>query len=469
MSKLLLTILILLGKNIYSQTLNSKNYKIEITYNIYATGFDANEYLYSTSKLEVKDKFKIKKLLSEINNIQSFDYIFDNSQIDTLKIKNNPLELIKNYKRLKIDWNNHQKEFILKKLRNINTYKKFYKEYINVGCCVTLHHRYRDEFIVKIWENGILTSELRSRKSIGGYKIPWTNTLNNTKNYNFNIEKIVLKEFGMHNEIKKPLRGKKLLKYLSNKIIDYNITEIYRLSAYTYYSEIKELEPEFEIKYFGEVYGRGRYIWDEPQTFKIKLHNNKMLPNINLIFLASKKGKTIYSRDSIKKNYLKIVNRIQSIDFIVEYLENNPESTLDIYFFNGKNINEYNIENVNGNPENWEKHDKYVESLKWDETSDIKPSFDINKAIKTSEKIYCGCNYRFKREFLEKSIFFEIINKNKDSSVWFLLPDGRVLLYLMQGEKVLDYDYTAFGNKYTGVQYPCIMFNKSGKIIERKK
>ena len=466
MRKILLIILILLGKNIYSQTLNSK---IEITHNIYASGFDTDEYLYSTNKLEVKEKSNIKKLLSEINNNQTFDYIFENSQIDTLKIKNNPLELVQYYKELRIDWNNHQKEFISKKLRNVNTYKDYYKEYINNGCCVTMHQRYRDEFIIKIWENGILTSELKSRKSIGGFKIPWTNILNNTKNYNFNIEKIVLKEFGLHKKIRKPLRGKNLLKYLSNKIIDYNITEIYKLSAYTYYNEIKELETEFEIKYFGEVYGRGRYIWDEPQTFKIKLHNKKMLPNINLIFLASKTGKTIYSRDSIKNNYLEIVNRIQSIDFIVEYLKNNSESTLDIYFFNGKNINEYNIENVNGNPENWEKQDKYIESLKWYETSDIKPSFDINKAIKTSEKNYCGCNYRFKREFFEKSIFFEIRNKNKDSSVWFLLPDGRVLLYLMQGVKVLNYDYTAFGNKYSGMQYPCKIFDENGKIIERKK
>ena len=133
MRKILLIILILLGKNIYSQTLNSK---IEITHNIYASGFDTDEYLYSSKKLEIKEKSNIKKLLSEINSNQTFDYIFKNSQIDTLKIKNNPLELVKYYKELKIDWNNHQKEFISKKLRNVNTYKDYYKEYINNGCCM---------------------------------------------------------------------------------------------------------------------------------------------------------------------------------------------------------------------------------------------------------------------------------------------------------------------------------------------
>lgn len=444
----------------------SQNIKKEVylVHNLYASGFDNDEYLYSTDSIQIKNNRKTSDLLNAISNVQTVDNIFTNSKIDTLKILNNPLELIKKYKRSKVDWNQEQQDFIEPKLQDLKNYKKYYLDYLNNGCCITMHQRYRDEYQIRIFENNLLVNEITSRKSIGGFKIPWTNSLTGTKNYNFEIENIILDL----RKRPKPLKGNKLQKYLANKIIDYNITKLYELSAYTYYKEIKELDTEFDIKYFGEVYGRGRYIWDEPQTFKIKLHNDKMLPNVNLIFMSSKQGKSIYSRDSIINNYQKALKRVQNIPFITDYLNKHTQSTLDIYFFNNKTINEYNIDGVNKSPEDWKRQDDYVKSLDWYKTVDIEPSFDIPKAIKTSQRNNCGCNYRFDRKFIEQAIFFEIRNKNNDSSVWFLLPDDTVLLYLMQGEKVLEYDYKAFGNEYAGVQWPCKRFKLNGEIIERE-
>jgi hypothetical protein len=444
----------------------SQNIKKEVylVHNLYASGFDNDEYLYSTDSIQIKNDRKISDLLNAISNVQTVDDIFTNSKIDTLKILNNPLELIKKYKRSKVDWNQEQQDFIEPKLQDLKNYKKYYLDYLNNGCCITMHQRYRVEYQIRIFENNLLVNEITSRKSIGGFKIPWTNSLTGTKNYNFEIENIILDL----RKRPKPLKGNKLQKYLANKIIDYNITKLYELSAYTYYKEIKELDTEFNIKYFGEVYGRGRYIWDEPQTFKIKLHNDKMLPKVNLIFMSSKQGKSIYSRDSIINNYQKALKRVQNIPFITDYLNKHTQSTLDIYFFNNKTINEYNIDGVNKSPEDWKRQDDYVKSLDWYKTVDIEPSFDIPKAIKTSQRNNCGCNYRFDRKFIEQAIFFEIRNKNNDSSVWFLLPDDTVLLYLMQGEKVLEYDYKAFGNEYAGVQWPCKRFKLNGEIIERE-
>ncbi|WP_405293043.1 hypothetical protein [Algibacter sp. Ld11] len=448
----------------------SQNIKKEVylVHNLYASGFDNDEYLYSTDSIKIENNRKTSDLLTAISNVQSVDDVFKNSKIDTLKILNNPLELIKNYKNSKVDWNQEQKDFIKPKLRDLDIYKKYYLDYLNNGCCTTMHQRYRDEYKIKMFENNILVNEITSRKSIGGYKVPWTNSLTGTKNYNFDIENVLGDLIKSRRKKLRPLKGDKLQKYLTNKIIDYNITKLYELSAYTYHKEIKELESEFDIKYFGEVYGRGRYIWDEPQTFKIKLHNDEMLSNVNLIFMASKQGKSIYSRDSIIHNYQIVTKRVQNIQFITDYLKNHTQSTLDIYIFNNKTINEYNIDGINKSPEDWEKQDNYVKSLDWYKTADIEPSFDIPKAIKTSQKNNCGCNYRFDRKFIERAIFFEIRNKDKDSSVWFLLPDDTVLLYLMQGQKVLDYDYKDFGNEHAGVQWPCKRFKLNGEIIERK-
>ncbi|WP_299436503.1 hypothetical protein [uncultured Maribacter sp.] len=445
----------------FSQNIKKEVYLI---HNLYASGFDNDEYLYSTDSIQIENNRKISDLLNAISNVQTVDDIFTNSKIDTLKILNSPLKLIKKYKRSKVDWNQEQQDFIKPKLQDLKNYKKYYLDYLNNGCCITMHQRYRDEYQIRIFENNLLVNEITSRKSIGGFKIPWTNSLTGTKNYNFEIENIILDL----RKRPKPLKGNKLQKYLANKIIDYNITKLYELSAYTYYKEIKELDTEFDIKYFGEVYGRGRYIWDEPQTFKIKLHNEKMLPNVDLIFMSSKQGKSIYSRDSIINNYQKALKRVQDIPFITDYLKKHTQSTLDIYFFNNKTINKYNIDGVNKSPEDWKRQDDYVKSLDWYKTVDIEPSFDIPKAIKTSQKNNCGCNYRFDRKFIEQAIFFEIRNKNNDSSVWFLLPDDTVLLYLMQGEKVLEYDYKAFGNEHAGVQWPCKRFKLDGEIIERE-
>jgi hypothetical protein len=239
------------------------------------------------------------------------------------------------------------------------------------------------------------------------------------------------------------------------------------LTPYSYQTEINELQSDFQIISFEEVYGRGRYIWDEPKTMKITLKTDEMLPNVYLQFLASQVGNSIYSRDSIKKDYKQIIERIQSISFITDYVKNHKNTILDIYYFNNKGINKYNIDGVNKNPDEWKRQDAYIESLKRYEKNNIEPSFDIQKAIKTSERNDCGCNYRFDNEFIEKSIFFELSDKEtKENSVWFLLPNDYVLLYIMQGKKVLDYEYTKFG-EFKGIQYPCVMFDTKGQIVER--
>tara|TARA_R110002124_G_C8816661_1_gene503584 strand:+ start:21 stop:830 length:810 start_codon:yes stop_codon:yes gene_type:complete len=261
-------------------------------------------------------------------------------------------------------------------------------------------------------------------------------------------------------------------KYLTNKIIDNNIRKLYELSAYTYYTEIKELETVFDIKKLTEVYGRGRHIWNEPKTIKITLQNKYFLPNVFVQFLASEYSNTLYSRDSIKSDYKKILDRVQSFKFITDYLQNDKEATLDIYYFNNAGINEYNINNVNKNPTEWKKHEDYVQIMKLYDASDIKPSFDIENSIKTSERNNCGCNYRFDRAFIEKGIFFEITSSQNASSIWFLLPDNTLLLYHVQsyhldGTKVLDIELSEYGENIN-LPWACLLFDSNGKLIVKK-
>jgi hypothetical protein len=237
------------------------------------------------------------------------------------------------------------------------------------------------------------------------------------------------------------------------------------LSAYSYKKEIDELNSDFQVVSTEEVYGRGRYIWDEPKTMKIVLKNNQMLNNMHLVFMNSIRGNKIYPVDSVRRHYKEYINRIGSISFISDYLNENKNSRIDIYYFNNKGINEYNIENVNKNPTTWARHDKWVENLKFYEKSNIKPSFDINEAIKTSQQNDCGCNYRFDRSYIERAILFEIHDANNNSSIWFLLPDNKVLLYIMDNGTALNFKRSDFSSKEYGLIYPCALFDINGQKL----
>jgi hypothetical protein len=315
-------------------------------------------------------------------------------------------------------------------------YNKELDYYLSSGCCYTMHSSYKNEYIIKFYNKETISNEIKSRKYVWGYKMPWTN-VSGDKIYNYSIETSLKSIISSNEKTKELLKGSKLLKYLVNKIVDNNMQSLYKLSAYSYQKEIEELKTDFDIISFEEVYGRGRYIWDEPKTMRVVLKNQLMLNNVSLIFLDSKQGNTIYSRDSIKKDYKQIIKRIQSISFITDYLKTNPNSKLDIYYFNNKGINKYNIESVNKNPTDWKKHDVFLESIKRYDTLAIKPSYANEEAIGVSKQVYCGCNFRFDRSYIEKAIFFEIEDDNKNNSIWFLLPDDKVLLYRKQPSKYL--------------------------------
>jgi len=465
MTKLQTILLLLFSGTLLAQI---PKYTIEVQYNLYATSFDNNEYLYETNEINIKNSKKINQLITELKDTKSINRLFAETKIDTTIITNNPKQLIKFYNNEYIGWNKQQVDYISDKLGEIETYKKYFTDYLELGCCVSMHQRYRDEYVVKIFENNFLIDTYTSRKSLpNAKKIPWTNKSNNL-NYNISIDKIFFELIDSKKGFNQTITGIELTKYLANKIIDNNEITLYKLSAYDYQDELNELKTDFEILNIGEVYGRGRYIWNEPKTYYARLKNASMLPQVNMMFLATKEGKSIYSRDSIKSDYVEIIKRVQSINFLTEYLKKNPSTKLDIYYFNNKSVNEYNIDNFNKNHEEWIKHDKFLASIKKYENENPKPTYANEDAISISKQLYCGCNYRFENNFAEKAIFIELNNKEtKENSVWYLFPDNTVLLYIMQGEKVLDYNYTEFG-KFKGIQYPCELFDIEGNIINKK-
>lgn len=413
-------------------------------------------------------KSKILDFLSAVQDPGNTNNSLSKYQIDTNWIKHNANELLRYYSnRKEFAWNEKQKEFIYNQLTNLDNYKKELKDYLSSGCCYTMHSSYRNEFIVEVFFQDRVKKEIKSRKYVWGYKMPWTNQSGDTL-YNYAIETALDKILSTKEKTKDPLKGDKLVSYLVNRIVDNNMSTLYVLSAFTYLNEIEELKSDFEILSFNEVQGRGRYIWDEPATMRVRLKNKNMLENVNFVFLASKTGKTIYSRDSLKKDYKRYVDRVQSIKFIASYLKTHPDTRLDIYFFNNKGINDYNIESVNKNPKEWKLHDDYLKSLETSQKLGVKFSFDIDQAIKTSQQVHCGCNYRFDKSYLEQAIFFEIKDDAGNSSIWFLLPDDKVLLYIMDSATTLNFKRSDFNDKKEyGLIYPCALFDMNGNRVTK--
>ncbi len=117
-------------------------------------------------------------------------------------------------------------------------------------------------------------------------------------------------------------------------------------------------------------------------------------------------NKKLFPSDSLKKDYKDILERFQNDNFISDYLNKNENSKLNVYYFDDKGINNYNIKSINQDEKSWEKFDAYEKNLRiWHETSPSKDTFDLEKAIETSKFLDCGCNYRFKKDFVVKGNF----------------------------------------------------------------
>lgn len=477
--------------SVKSQILPDKIKVVQNTYE-YSAFIDTVE-LYNSDTIVLTNKRKISMLFAELEKYDKEELLLEKFEIDTAFIQNNPDDVLSLYNgKTKIDWNEEQKEYILRKLNDVNVCREELNNYISnytpqktthrfsisrvlkfrrVGICGMGMPTYRSEYIISVYNKNEITNIFTSRRRTTGYYFPYGDQSNRLV-YNYKVDKQLNKLFNRKIKIDEPLKGNDLLKYIVNQIVDNNMRELYKLSGYSYEKEISELSTDFKIISSEEVYGRGRYIWDEPKTIKITLKNKYMLPNVYLQFLDSKYGESLYSRDSIKKDYKEIVSRVQAIPFITDYLQQDSSAKLDIYYFNNSGINKYNIDGVNKNPSEWKKQDDYIESLKWYEKNNIKPSFDLDKAIKTSERNNCGCNYRFDSDFVKKSIFIEITSNRNASSIWFLLPDNTMLLYHIESyhladAKVLDMKLDKLGNSIQ-LPFACLRFDKNGNLIKKK-
>lgn len=481
-----------------SQTVPDKIVVVKNKYEVQHLYFFQGDSVFSEDEISVVSdtivltrKRAIANLYKELVKFDTEERILEKFKLDTAYILKNPNKLLKLFSgEEEIAWNEKQKEFIFEKLTDLNTYKFEFDQYLSEYtpskkhqifsglckhdqfsyCSLGMPH-YLDEYVILLYQNNQIINTYTSRKSTSGYKFPYKEQSNRVV-YNYKIDQKLCQLFNLNVKIDRPLQGHGLLKNLVNRIIDNNVDDLQKLSPYSYEKEISELKTDFDIISSEEVNTRGRYLWDEPQTMQITLKNKYMLPQVYLQFMDSRYGDTLYSRDSIKKDYRGIISRVQAIPFITNYLQQDTSAHLDIYYFNHSGLNQYNIDGINTNPTEWEKCDVDIERLKLYKKNNPEPEFDVEESIKTSEELYCGCNYRFDYDFISQAIFIEIMSSRNASSIWFLLPDDTLLLYHaevyhLESAKVLDMALSKFGASVS-LPFACLRFDKNGTLIEKE-
>ena len=347
---------------------------------------------------------------------------------------------------------------------NYHYWKDFQVDYVKKELCQFGHfqnafdslyakYNYQEKsqkFNILIYKDGDLEKEISP--SLATFGLPWK--INSKKNYNPQIG-ITISKFFPKNAYPKSIHlngtTESLLNILTNQIYDEKCKKIVDILAVQEFDEeLSELEPEFQIIEKAEYSNHGRYVDIKNQNeplIRIVLKNKKMFQNMELRYFISKQGNSLYPRDSLINDYPYMIDKVKEISFLMEYLKSDSTSKLIVYYFDNNGMNDYLINSFNTNKEQWE-------------------IFDNGNKKTEFEHLYCGCNLRLEKEYLNRAIMFEL-KQQHGSSIWFLLPDGTLILHHFSGRKVYKYTNIDMETSGSSVQFVCKKFDKYGNIISK--
>ncbi|KOS06324.1 hypothetical protein AM493_09970 [Flavobacterium akiainvivens] len=416
--------------------------------------YNQNGKFTSKDKKAKISKKKVLKLVEAIDRNMTFDEHFKNVGIDTVTIKNKPQKLLNQT----FEWTPAQRNFILPLLGDIKNYKPIYEEdfYTGPDFQLTPDNRFKSQVTAMLYEKGVARG-VTTNKSRTGYALPWVTT-DGRENFNPALKKALADIIGSSVYVPS---GKDLTRYIADVIIAGNAYHLKELAAETYATDIDHLRETFTVVKALSL-GNNQY--------GIRLRTEAMLPNVSIDFYAYAAYGKLYPSDSLKAEHEYLVYRIQNMRFIMDYLKENPETELNINYYNNSAVNSYTADEINKTPELWKKHDAYVKELQDRAAQYPSGANNTEEKIKESEKTNCGCNLRLDKEVLDKAIQFSVntphaIGDRNGYSIWLLLPDDRILLYYMNGDSLLNFKYDAWGSTEPGIQYPCKVFDLDGKPL----
>lgn len=398
--------------------------------------------------LELIKKVTLKQISNLINEI--YNPMYDSLSLSIIGIDTNYIKDISEkyfQSAFKKNLTSEEIEYSYKEIKNISNYEYALKGEIlsfNRGSLYPVESNMK---ITLFYNDSIVIINSNNSSPSHFFIIPWTFEHSKKKSFNVNISKSLFEIFKDSVLLDRNISDKdRLIEILlKSYVIDKINYGLKKISYKQFSKEIDELKKEFQILSIEEEGGASRYFDFGHQKFKIELKNSFMKDNVYLqCFLYNFNGK-LYSRDSILKEYNDIINRVQSIEFISNYLSKNPNSRLDIYYFNNNGISENTIDGFNGSPKGWKEYDK-----------------DKSEGKEEYLNLRCGCNFRLDNEYLKGSIVFDLEDKDKFHSTWILLPDNTPVLYILDSDSIFNYSRK---DLEIDKRKPCKKFDRKGKII----
>jgi len=406
----------------------------------------------------------IAELISAFNDLHYSKLKLSNFDYDTNWLNNNRNSLFGFIKPRYRYWTDLQIQFTKEKLTDPSNYQNALNRLILREGYSELRDGGMSFDVVAYFKGGGRQIYKASENTLG---MPWK--VDSTKTFNPAIPKLVFEIVPANDGFNKASFGQSgtLMKRLAEQIFyDDCEADLRKLAPLSFKNETDELKKEFEIIGIEEYPYFGRYLEPKTQTFRITLKNKTLQPGIKLQYFISRVNNTLYPRDSLFKDFNEIRDRIQGLGFLMDFLKQDTARKLDICYFDNNAVNAYNIDGFNKNPVSWKQYDDYAKAMGWDK----KPRNELNpsdqNSIKTSIYLDCGCNFRLDNKYLEKSIFFELIDEDGNSSIWLLLPDNTPVLWFFEGDKAYKYDSSVFGTDGTSVQFVCKKFKGDGSIIK---
>ena len=135
--------------------------KLIITKNTYiGSAFlnDVSEKDFSKESVTIRNRREIQNIFEQITKFNNPQNLLADFGIDTLKVKNNPNEILKmvDTKRPKVEWIDKQVGYILPKLSNTKNFKEKLNDYLREGDFYSMHNSYKYQYNFEFYKDKVL-------------------------------------------------------------------------------------------------------------------------------------------------------------------------------------------------------------------------------------------------------------------------------------------------------------------------
>jgi len=237
---------------------------------------------------------------------------------------------------------------------------------------------------------------------------------------------------GMNRTRLVPINREKILKSLIRQLYDsFCERGVKKLTWHNFEPQIASLQARYEIS---EIVEEGTYTgnWSGEQRLFMYARDTTESRNIPFALSLEVLGNKLYSPDSLLKKGDQLLERVNQIPFLLEYLDENPERSLEITFDNGYSMSTIVKEYQSG-----------VNS--WYEGA---------------------CLTGADEDYLNACLAFVLRNEMGQGSNWLITPDLDVFLIYYQYPTVYRYSDDDFDTRRVSTRYVCQAFNLDGTFKE---